>query len=92
MNRALLDCMKTLRHRLRDELTVDIRLSQPDAIEMLLMSCLRSSDRQTRELGIQLAGMTDFQATADTGMPQQKPLAQDVLDRPAQTVHQRIYA
>lgn len=64
LNKAVLDCMQALRRRLRDELCVDIRLSQPDAVEAMLMACLRSSDQETRSLGIRLAEMSDFQAPA----------------------------
>ncbi|SFU01187.1 hypothetical protein [Pseudomonas marincola] len=31
LNKAVIDCMQSLRRRLRAELAVDIRLSQPDA-------------------------------------------------------------
>lgn len=62
LNKAVLDCMQALRRRLRDELCVDIRLSQPDAVEAMLMACLRSSDQETRNLGIRLAEMSDFQS------------------------------
>ncbi len=63
LNKALLDCMQTLRRRLRDELCVDIRLSQPDAVEAMLLACLRSSDQETRNLAIRLAELSDFQST-----------------------------
>lgn len=43
LNREVLDCMKSLRRRLREELTVDIRMSQPDAINSMLSACLTSS-------------------------------------------------
>ena len=41
LNKAVLDCMQSLRRRLREELSVDIRLSQPDAVEAMLLACLR---------------------------------------------------
>jgi hypothetical protein len=59
-NKALLDCMQTLRRRLRDEQQLDIRLSQPDVITAMLTACLCSSDETTRELGRQLAVYSDM--------------------------------
>lgn len=69
LNKAVLDCMQALRRRLRDELSVDIRLSQPDAVEAMLMACLRASDQETRNLGIRLAEMSDFQSPAKASEP-----------------------
>jgi hypothetical protein len=69
LNKAVLDCMQALRRRIRDELSVDIRLSQPDAVEAMLMACLRSSDQETRNLGIRLAEMSDFQSPAKASEP-----------------------
>lgn len=69
LNKAVLDCMQALRRRIRDELCVDIRLSQPDAVEAMLMACLRSSDQETRNLGIRLAEMSDFQGQAKATEP-----------------------
>lgn len=63
LNKAVLDCMQALRRRLRDELSVDIRLSQPDAVEAMLLACLRSSDQETRNLAIRLAELSDFHST-----------------------------
>lgn len=59
LNKALLDCMQALRRRLRDELALDIRLSQNDAVVALLGGCLQSSDEETRRLGQRLAELTD---------------------------------
>jgi hypothetical protein len=64
LNKAVLDCMQSLRRRLREELSVDIRLSQPDAVEAMLLACLRSSDQDTRNLGIRLAELSDFHSAA----------------------------
>ena len=64
LNKAVLDCMQSLRRRLREELSVDIRLSQPDAVEAMLLACLRSSDQDTRRLGIRLAELSDSAAAA----------------------------
>ena len=55
LNREVLDCMMSLRRRLREELTVDIRMSQPDAINSMLSACLTSSSEETRQLGQLLA-------------------------------------
>lgn len=59
LNKAVLDCMQALRRRLREEQAVDIRLSQPDAINAMLSACLSSSDEQTRQLGQRLAELSD---------------------------------
>lgn len=59
LNKAVLDCMQALRRRLREEQAVDIRLSQPDAINAMLSACLGSSDEQTRQLGQRLAELSD---------------------------------
>lgn len=59
LNRAVLDCMKTLRRRLREEQAVDIRLSQPDAISAMLSACLASTDEETRRLGQCLAQFSE---------------------------------
>ncbi|MDX1297386.1 MAG: hypothetical protein R3260_03970 [Pseudomonas sp.] len=55
LNKEVLDCMKSLRRRLREELALDIRLSQPDAINSMLSACLGSSNEETRRLGQLLA-------------------------------------
>ena len=60
LNKAVLDCMQALRRRLREELNLDIRLSQPDVVEAMLLACLRSNDQDTRSLGIRLAELSDF--------------------------------
>ncbi|WP_425916635.1 hypothetical protein [Pseudomonas sp. GWSMS-1] len=59
LNREVLDCMKSLRRRLRQELALDIRLSQPDAINSMLSACLTSSNEETRQLGQLLAQYSD---------------------------------
>ncbi|HLD68761.1 MAG TPA: hypothetical protein VJA19_22310 [Pseudomonas sp.] len=69
LNKAVLDCMQALRRRLRSELAVDIRLSQPDAIEAMLVACLRSSDMETRALGQRLAQFLDGQDNLPTATP-----------------------
>lgn len=55
LNKAVLDCMQTLRRRLREELGTDIHLNQSDAVSALLAACERSDSLQTRQLGEQLA-------------------------------------
>lgn len=67
LNKAVLDCMQSLRRRLRDEMSMDVRLSQPDAVEIMLLACLRSNDQETRQLGVRLAELSDFHA------PEPKP-------------------
>lgn len=59
LNKAVLDCMQSLRRRLRDEMSIDIRLSQPDAITAMLSACLSSSNEDTRQLGQKLAQFSD---------------------------------
>ena len=68
-NKALIDCMQTLRRRLREEQHLEIRLSQPDAIAMMIDACRGSSDELTRGMGRQLAilsGATSSPETAPT--------------------------
>jgi hypothetical protein len=71
LNREVLDCMKSLRRRLREELAVDIRMSQPDAINTMLSACLTSTSEETRTLGQLLARYSDqpFNLTAETPAP-----------------------
>ena len=59
LNKEVLDCMKALRRRLRDEQDVDIRLSQVDAISAMLDGSLKSTDEETRRLGQRLAQLSD---------------------------------
>ncbi|MDX1724202.1 MAG: hypothetical protein R3355_13985 [Pseudomonas sp.] len=77
LNREVLDCMKRLRRRLREELAVDIRMSQPGAINTMLSACLTSSSEETRQLGQLLAQYSDqpFTPAAEGSTPrlQAKP-------------------
>lgn len=41
--------MKRLRRRLREKLTVDIRMSQPNAIDSMLSACLTSTSAEARQ-------------------------------------------
>ena len=59
LNKAVIDCMRSLRRRLRDEQQLDIHLNQPDAVSAMLTGCMRSNDELTRELGRQLAVFSD---------------------------------
>lgn len=60
LNKAVLDCMQHLRRRLREEQKLDIRLSQPDAIQAMLIACLGSNDEVTKALGKQLAAYSEL--------------------------------
>jgi hypothetical protein len=57
LNKATLDCMQTLRRRLREELGTDIHLNQSDVISALLAACELSDSIQTHRLGEQLAAL-----------------------------------
>jgi hypothetical protein len=103
LNKAVLDCMQALRRRLRDELAVDIRLSQPDAVVALLGACLRSSDPETRSLGQRLAEFSDSQDSSPAsakplyrGHTQAEIAAPPALSHPSGSVRiyrgQRVYA
>ena len=82
LNKAMLDCMQALRRRLRNELALDIRLSQPDAINAMLSACLFSSDEETRQLGQRLAQFSDKAA------PVAKPVTAVELPAPLlETAH-----
>lgn len=59
LNKEVLDCMKALRRRLREEQALDIRLSQADAISAMLDGSLQSDDEETRRLGQRLAELSD---------------------------------
>jgi hypothetical protein len=58
LTKAVVDCMRTLRRQLRDELAIDIRLSQDDAITAMLAACQQSSQEDTRRLGEQLSELS----------------------------------
>jgi hypothetical protein len=59
LNKEVLDCMKALRRRLRDEQAMDIRLSQVGAIDAMLDGSMKSADEETRRLGQRLAQLSD---------------------------------
>ncbi|WP_417660445.1 hypothetical protein [Pseudomonas sp.] len=75
LNKAVLDCMQSLRRRLREEMSIDIRLSQPDAITAMLSACLSSSNEDTRQLGQKLAQFSD---NPNAFAPPSKPLQTDI--------------
>lgn len=92
LNKEILDCMKTLRRRLREEQALDIRLSQPDAIGAMLDGSLTADDEETRRLGQRLAVLSDQPQRIAMPMPDvEQPAAQ-----PSGSVRiyrgQRIYA
>jgi hypothetical protein len=87
LNREVLDCMMSLRRRLREELAVDIRMSQPDAINSMLSACLTSTNEQTRQLGQLLAQYSDrpfTQPVAASRVQAGHPLlAEELAQRPS---------
>lgn len=64
-NKALIDCMQTLRRRLREEQHLEIRLSQPDAIPTMISACQISQDQLTREMGRQLSAYSGAPETPE---------------------------
>lgn len=103
LNREVLDCMKRLRRRLREELAVDIRMSQPGAITTMLSACLTSTSEETRQLGQLLAQYSDrpFAPVAEGSTPHLQAghplLVEDTQARPASGSlriyrGQRVYA
>lgn len=74
LNKAVLDCMQSLRRRLREEMSIDIRLSQPDAISAMLSACISSSNEETRQLGQKLAQFSDM---PNAVLTPSKPLQSD---------------
>jgi hypothetical protein len=87
LNREVLDCMKSLRRLLREELAIDIRMSQPDAINSMLSASLSSSNEETRRLGQLLAQYSDLpfaQPSPAVRMQGGHPLlVEDPTERPA---------
>ena len=101
LNREVLDCMMSLRRRLREELTVDIRMSQPDAINSMLSACLTSSSEETRRLGQLLAQYSDLPFAPAGAAPRMQAghplLVEEHAPRPASDSvrmyrGQRVYA
>lgn len=57
-NKAILDCMRELRRRLREEQALDIQFQQTDAITLMLRACEASAQQSTRELGQRLSELS----------------------------------
>lgn len=95
LNKAVLDCMQAVRRKLKQEMALDIRLSQQDAVSAMLSACLCSQSDEIRKLGAQLAELSDEH-------PQPAARARPVASSPPPAVHagqsvriyrgQRIYA
>ncbi|MBC7201303.1 hypothetical protein ACX1DW_22720 [Stutzerimonas sp. KH-1] len=87
LNKAVIDCMRALRRRLRDEQQLDIHLNQPDAVVAMLAASMRSNDELTRELGRQLAAFSDQ-------LPPAPPPARPANSGPAVRIYrgQRVLA
>ncbi|TIH09704.1 hypothetical protein [Pseudomonas leptonychotis] len=101
LNREVLDCMMSLRRRLREEMMVDIRMSQPDAINSMLSACLISSNEETRQLGQRLAQYSDRPFAQPSAAPRMQAghplLVEELTQGPASTSvrmyrGQRVYA
>ncbi|WP_253451558.1 hypothetical protein [Pseudomonas nitroreducens] len=58
LNKAILDCMRELRRRLREEQALDIQYQQSDAIERMLRACAHSACEETRQLGERLSELS----------------------------------
>lgn len=59
LNKAVLDCMQAVRRKLKQEMALDIRLSQQDAVSAMLSACLCSQSEEIRKLGAQLAALSE---------------------------------
>jgi hypothetical protein len=95
LNREVLDCMMSLRRRLREELAVDIRMSQPDAINSMLSACLTSGNEETRQLGQLLAQYSDRPFGEPAITPRMQAghplLVDDLAQRPPTSGSVRMY-
>ncbi|MFV3414054.1 hypothetical protein ACQCLI_21305 [Pseudomonas nitroreducens] len=58
LNKAILDCMRELRRRLREEQALEIHYQQSDAIERMLRACTDSACEETRQLGERLGELS----------------------------------
>lgn len=92
LNKEVLDCMKALRRRLREEQAVDIRLSQPNAIGAMLDACLKSDDEETRLLSKRLAELSDQPRRVATPVPAVEPSVGAATGSVRIYRGQRIYA
>lgn len=68
-NRSTLECMTTLRRRLKQELGVLVRLSDVDAVEHMIRLSRDSSLGDIRELGLRLIELTAPLAAPAADMP-----------------------
>ncbi|MBO3275001.1 hypothetical protein JFY56_07175 [Pseudomonas sp. Milli4] len=57
-NKAILDCMRELRRRLREEQALDIHFQQNDAILRMISACAESAREDTRSLGQRLSELS----------------------------------
>ena len=98
LNKAVLDCMQTLRRRLRAETGEDIRLSHSDALPRMLQACHASRSTETRALGRQLAQLSGHSLPAEPpSRPSSPPPASSTALPPSGTTvriyrGQRVYA
>ena len=98
LNKAGLDCMQTLRRRLRAETGEDIRLSHSDALPRMLQACHASRSTETRALGRQLAQLSGHSLPVEPpSRPSSPPPASSTALPPSGTTvriyrGQRVYA
>lgn len=101
LNKAVLDCMQTLRRRLRAETGEDIRLSHSDALPRMLQACHASRSTETRALGRQLAQLSGHSLPVEPpsrpSSPSSPPPASSTALPPSGTTvriyrGQRVYA
>lgn len=98
LNKAVLDCMQTLRRRLRAETGEDIRLSHSDALPRMPQACHASRSTETRALGRQLAQLSGHSLPVEPpSRPSSPPPASSTALPPSGTTvriyrGQRVYA
>ena len=98
LNKAVLDCMQTLRRRLRAETGEDILLSHSDALPRMLQACHASRSTETRALGRQLAQLSGHSLPVEPpSRPSSPPPASSTALPPSGTTvriyrGQRVYA
>ena len=98
LNKAVLDCMQTLRRRLRAETGEDIRLSHSDALPRMLQACHASRSTESRALGRQLAQLSGHSLPVEPpSRPSSPPPASSTALPPSGTTvriyrGQRVYA
>lgn len=83
LTKPVLDCMQTLRRRLREELGTDIHLSQANVLGALLEGCARSDSIQTHRLGEQLAQLCGLPVS--DAAPRAQPLYRGQAAAPPHT-------